>query len=226
MGKQYRKELKYVITNSDFLKIKGMLNAYTQPDENQSNGFYYVRTLYFDTCNDDDLRSSVYGTMDKTKLRLRMYPPKSDEVKLEMKIKSGFDGHKTSVSISKDEAMMMMKSRYAFLLEKADDNSLNIYRHLFRYSYMPRVITEYKRCAFVHPVSNIRITYDYDIRASEAYITFLKNRVPAIPLFKNDQGVLEIKYDNILLSSIKDLMKYIDKSTEANSKYANSRLLF
>ena len=119
----------------------------------------------------------------------------------------------------------MLKWKYSFLLERKDPDSLKIYSQL-RKGYAPRVISEYKRTAFVHPVSNIRITYDYDVRASEAYFNFFKVRLPAVPAADDNMGILEVKYDNVLLGSIKDILKNIDNLTEASSKYVNSRLLF
>ena len=50
--------------------------------------------------SNDDLCDSVFGHFEKSKIRIRVYPPDLDRVILELKEKKGFDGVKTQVEIT------------------------------------------------------------------------------------------------------------------------------
>jgi len=207
------------------MKLKGRLSAYMKPDENMIDGHYLVRSLYFDTPNDFDLYSSIFGFMDKSKIRLRIYPPKMDDIKLELKEKHGYDGMKTIVNISKKEAAALIKSRYKFLLNNPDESAAKLFEHLSTNAYAPRTVIEYKRTAYKHPVSSARVTFDYDVRISQNHTSFFKAHFSGMPAIERSEGILEIKYNDILLGSIKDILKDIDNLNIASSKYIESRLL-
>ena len=223
---QYRKEHKYIISKREFERIKGKIELLMKPDENGKNGEYCVRSLYFDTVNDYDLQASLSGVMHKSKVRLRIYPPKMDEIKLELKQKAGYDGLKTSVSITRQQAEDMMKSRYRFLLESGGDDARRIYLHLASKHYVPKLAVEYRRNVYKHPVSNTRITFDYDARSTMAYKTFFDENFVGSRIHDKSLGVLEVKYDNFLLSTIKQTLEGVDELRSANSKYALGRLIF
>lgn len=225
MNTTYRKELKYIVPAECFMKLKGRLSAYMKPDENMVNGYYLVRSLYFDTPNDFDLYSSIFGFMDKSKIRLRIYPPDMDNIKLELKQKFGYDGMKEIINISREDANAFLKRKYKFLMNTNDESAARIYAHLSSKAYSPKTIIQYKRAAYKHPVSKIRITFDYDIRISENYNAFFKEHFSGTPAIEPSEGILEIKYNGILLSSIKDILKDIDNLNVASSKYVESRLL-
>lgn len=225
MDTAYRKEYKYIIPIICFMKLRGRLSVYMKPDENMSDGYYKVRSLYFDTTNDYDLYSSVFGFMEKSKIRLRIYPNKMDDVRLELKQKNGYDGMKTIVNITRDEADLLIKSRYKFLLNKNDESALKLYNHLSSNAYAPRTIVEYKRTAYKHPVSDARITFDYNVRISQNYNTFFDTHFSGMPAIEHTEGILEVKYNDILLRPIKDILKEIDDLNIASSKYVESRLL-
>lgn len=207
------------------MKLKGRLSAYMKPDENMVNGHYTVRSLYFDTPNNYDLYSSIFGFMDKSKIRLRIYSDNINDIKLELKEKHGYDGMKTIVNITKDEAQQLIKSRYKFLLRKQDESAIKLYEHLSSNIYAPKTIVEYKRTAYKHPVSSARVTFDYDMRVSQNYTAFFKEHFTGMPAIEQTEGILEIKYNDILLTSIKDILKDIDNLNTASSKYIESRLL-
>ncbi|MEX1376012.1 MAG: polyphosphate polymerase domain-containing protein [Eubacteriales bacterium] len=223
---QYRKEQKFIISKREFDRIKVQLDLLMKPDENAKDGEYLVRSLYFDTVNDHDLLTSLSGVMHKSKLRLRVYPPKMDEIKLELKEKVGYDGLKTSVSISREQAEELMKSQYSFLLKYESEAAKKIYLHLASRPFFPKVVVEYKRIVLKHPVSNTRVTYDYDAMATRAYKTFFDEDVLGSRVHDKAIGVLEVKYDNFLLSTIKQTLEGVDELRTANSKYANARLIF
>lgn len=224
MDTAYRKEFKYIIPVTCFMKLKNRLSAYMKPDENMIDGYYLVRSLYFDTPNNYDLYSSIFGFMNKSKIRLRIYPPNMDDIKLELKQKYGYDGMKTIINLPRNEADALIRSRYKFLLNHQDKSAIKLFEHLSTDAYAPKTIIQYKRTAYKHPVSRARITFDYDVRISQNYNTFFKKHFSGTPAIEQTEGILEIKYNDILLGSIKDILKDIDNLNMASSKYVESRL--
>ncbi len=225
MNTIYRKELKYIIPVDKFRQLREKISVYLKQDKNMCCGYYKVRSLYFDTMSNDDLCDSVFGHFEKSKIRIRVYPPDLDRVILELKEKKGFDGVKTQVEITKKQAEELMKSKYAFLLEKNDESALKIFSKLSSNGYFPKSIVEYKRAAYLLPAGDTRITFDYHIGVSETVSNFFKKNIFATPAMGYSTGVLEVKYNSVLLGAVKDILKDIDDLTEANSKYVQSRLL-
>jgi len=221
-----RKELKYVITTSDYARLKSKLAAYLRADKHMRSGFYEVRSLYFDTFDDVDLFDSIFGNNEKSKIRLRIYPPEMAFINLELKEKSGSDGFKASVDMTREEAGSLLKSRYSFLLKKQSPEAIRIYTRLASGGYFPKSIVEYKRSAFYLPVSDTRITFDYDVGVSPIPSLFFNKKILTTAVSERNIGVLEIKYNDFLLGALKDVLKNIDNLNEANSKYMQSRLLF
>ena len=64
---------------------------------------------------------------------------------------------------------------------------------------LPKVIVGYERTAYVHPVGNVRITFDRNIMASKLCDTYLDKQVSGwIPVLPMGMHVLEVKYDEVL----------------------------
>lgn len=226
MSKVFRKEIKYPITNLDFFLLRKRLECFVQPDPHSGDDGYRVRSLYFDSNDDQDLLDSLNGNMEKRKIRLRFYPPDTKTIKLEYKCKSGIDGIKHSIKLSKEEAERIIAGDYSLLLNIGSPLALELYARLMLGAYQPKVIVEYHRLAYSYPVNNNRITFDSKVAASNVVHSFFDHDLGLIPLMEPDAGVLEVKYDQFLVGVLKDVVRSVDSLAKANSKYAQSRLLF
>ena len=226
MAQIYRKELKYIMTEEAYLQIQRMLDAVMEPDCHCRDGSYMVRSQYFDSFTDQDLYDNLAGVMDKSKIRVRIYSTEDNVAKLEHKCKSDSDGMKYSISLTKEEALLMEQHKYDFLLAREEELALRLYVKLTEQVYFPKTIVEYDRTAYLYPASDVRITFDRNIRGSvNPYGIFEKN--PAyVPLLDAGMGVLEIKYNDFLPSALKPLISSIDSAAEAYSKYSTSRLVY
>lgn len=222
----YRKELKYVITEEAYLQIQKMLDAVMQPDEHGSYGTYMVRSQYFDSLTDGDLFDNLNGVMEKRKIRVRIYSPDDRVAKLEYKCKAGSDGVKYSLLLTKEEALMMEQHRYEFLLERKEELALRLYTKLTEQVYFPKTIVEYDRTAYLYPASDVRITFDRNIRGSVNPYGIFETDPAFVPLLDAGKGVLEIKYNDFFPSALKSLVGSIDSVAQAYSKYTMSRLQY
>lgn len=225
MDSVLRKENKYLISLEKFYRIKRQLESFLDYDEHSTENGYIVRSIYFDTIDNRDMFDTLYGFYAKQKIRLRIYSIHDTHIKLECKRKLGSDTQKISITISREEAESMIRGDYNFLKNKDGSEIRKIYYTLIQEGYSAKTIVEYRRIAFTYPVSNTRICFDTEIKASLTPFNFFAENVGFIPLITQDQGVLEIKYDHFLPKLIKDTVSSMDELTQANSKYVQARMV-
>lgn len=219
----FRKEIKYVISKIDFLRLTKHLDALMQRDKNGVNGTYIVRSQYYDSIGDRDLYDNLDGVMEKRKIRVRTYSPDDQYAKLEYKCKSNTDGKKYSLDITRKEALSMEKQKYGFLMNYEEALAKTLYVKLMQGGYMPKTIVEYKRTAYMHAVSDVRITFDTDIKTAIVPYGIFSNELSYVPLIEGDRGVLEVKYNDFIPYTLKQVIQEINSLPEASSKYSKAR---
>ena len=90
--------------------------------------------------------------------------------------------------------------------------------------FLPRVIINYEREAFVEAISNIRITMDYNISASDEVERFLEGDYLKIPVLEKKKHVLEVKFDDVLPSYVKAVHLSNILEQQSFSKYYLGRI--
>lgn len=220
----FRKEIKYRITEQDFLRLLRVLDAYLEYDPHSGPAGYQVRSLYFDSLDDRDLYAKLDGTLEHKKIRMRTYDPQGDKFNLEYKCRWNQDGFKRKFKMDRDQAMRLVRNEYEVLREFESDPLANeLYERMVRGRYVAKVIVEYHRTAWEYPASNIRVTWDQGIQASYFPESFFEESPLYIPVLPSNLGVLEIKYDHYFPSILKDALSSLDQLPVANSKYALGR---
>ena len=218
-----RVEKKYVIGKLQaeklYLKLKNALPPYPYAGYDP----YFVRSLYFDSYDNEDYYNKMAGIQNRKKIRLRIYDEKEDPIKLELKQKFNVSQQKYSLSVSKDLAMEMMAGRYEGLLDYKDPMLDQIYYVMIKDVYRPKCIVEYERKAFAIPTNDIRITFDSKIKTSQGNLDLFAPRSHYRPADIEDLVVLEVKYNHFLLSYVKDLLALSDLYIGSYSKYINAR---
>ena len=100
-----RHELKYFITPAEMTVLRGILTPVMQLDPNgNEHNEYHIRSLYFDTINDDALEEKIAGVGNRKKYRIRIYNFSDRVIKLECKSKYGDLISKQSVTIPRELA--------------------------------------------------------------------------------------------------------------------------
>ena len=126
-------------------------------------------------------------------------------IKLECKFK--FDSYvsKETVTLTRKMADRIISGDISFLLNSDKRLLRAFYLEHRRNILRPNVIVDYYREAFVHPVGNVRITFDMGLHTG----------IHSVDLFNSDiftMGIsdypiiLEIKYDNTLPGIIRGLL--------------------
>lgn len=218
-----RKEIKYIIPKIEFLRLKKHLEALMRKDSHCSDGSYMVRSQYYDSLRDQDLRDNVDGNMEKRKIRLRTYTLDASKIKLEYKCKSNSEGTKYAIWISREEAAMMESGKYGFLLDHEEELAKILYVKMMQGAYRAKTIIQYNRMAYIHHVCNFRITFDTDLKSTLNPHGLFSKELSFVPLIEGDRGIMEVKYNEFLPSVFKGLLQEIDALQEASSKYSMSR---
>ncbi|MCI6715563.1 MAG: polyphosphate polymerase domain-containing protein [Lachnospiraceae bacterium] len=217
-----RSELKYWISYRDSLLLQAELDKLLMPDEYSQDGFYRVRSLYFDSINQIDFTEKLDGVESRKKIRMRIYDEDTQTVKLECKQKTGALQHKESLLITRAEAMQYMEGDYSGLLERPEETAWRLYSDMTLGGYRPAVIIEYDRCAYLYGEYNTRITIDRNVRSSELCLDLFEREIPWIPTIDN-QVILEVKFNEKLIEPIKRILAKYHLTNVSVSKYGSGR---
>ena len=218
--KTFRHEYKYIIPYEEMLSLRSKFDNLLDIDRSY-NG-YMIRSLYFDSVNDDDYYDKLGGELIRKKIRLRIYDPNSDFVKLEIKGKNDFHQLKESLIINKDDAKQLINGNYAVLLKYEDDLAKKLYTIMTIGYYRPKTIIEYNRIAYMTKTTT-RITFDFDIKNSNDFQGFFKENINFLKLTDGKDVVLEVKFDRFLEPHVsKVLTSYVSRG-QSVSKYVMGR---
>ena len=220
-----RYELKYYLNEIQLHRLLHQLSSIMQMDTNCKNlQGYRVRSLYFDSMDDECLYQKQSGNLLRKKIRLRTYGEGgNDTVKFEIKRKHGQIVKKDSATISREVAKEICLGNYALLLDKNDPVLNEIYTTFVTKLYRPKVIVEYKRVAFVSPVSNIRVTFDQDLHSNINHLDLFSAVKELMPVIIEGKQILEIKFDDFSPGYLKNILSSISSERMAISKYTLAR---
>lgn len=223
----FRSENKYLISREDTLSLKERLDRVLTKDVHGESNGYVVRSLYFDSIENQDFSLKMAGVEIRKKIRLRTYSVDAEKCKLEVKQKNGDLQHKVSIWITREEAGELAKGNYSVLSRYFDQsqNAVYIYTTMVMGCYRPVVLVEYDRIAYTYPLYNTRITLDMNLRSSESsFDLFSKEPVYTPQMFESH--VLEVKYNEKLLGFLSETLKSFHLTKCSVSKYCISRKLF
>lgn len=220
-----RVENKYLITAKERYLLQNYFSNVLHQDPHNGIDGYLVRSLYFDTLFDDDYYEKMDGLEERHKLRLRIYDPDDQKVKLELKQKCGIYQQKQSLLLEKDVAENLIQGDLS-PLERMDMPLAQQLRNMMVLKvYRPKCIVEYRRLAYVHPNNNIRITFDSQLRGSTSEYGFFSKELRCTPIQSPGNCIMEVKYDNFMLSYIKDVISKCTAAQSSASKYCMVREL-
>lgn len=195
----YRNEIKYLVSETQLVLLENRIRNLIQPDRHAgADGTYQIRSLYFDDFENTYYRENEMGTDPREKFRIRIYNGDPGRISLELKKKQHSMTQKLSCLLTEEQCRELMAGRllpadpsYPPVLQKMN---LLMKTRLLK----PKVIVEYDRTPFVEKLGNTRVTFDRNIRSSNAVASFLEKRVPARPIMPAGKQILEVKYDEFL----------------------------
>lgn len=223
MNEVLRQEKKFLITLEQYHRYSHQFGQIMRMDEHGDSNGYRIRSLYFDTLDDQDFQEKEDGVELRKKIRLRNYSPDSDFAMLEIKQKQGTLQKKRSLRMSRSDAQALIRGQYSVLLKYPEPFACECFALMQMNCYRPKAVVEYQRKAFVAKENKIRITFDHHIIATESCFDIFSPYLLQNSVLDPYLVVLEVKYNGFLLSYIKDMLKVCDSSEISVSKYSMSR---
>ena len=219
--KKYRNEWKYCCDEGDFALISARLNSVLDIDEyTLKENKYSIHSLYFDDYHNTCAHDNSLGIGRRYKWRIRYYDGPKHSLHLELKQKLFGRTHKESCPVTKRELKLLIDGRPEEIIWKTKHKLMKRFCvAMMTKHFEPKVIIHYERTAYIEPITNIRITLDQNISASNDFEHFLDGKYLRFPIQEKARHVLEVKFDYILPSYIKDIINSHGFRQTSFSKY-------
>ena len=223
--KKYRNEWKYVLTNQDLSLLKSRIEQVLVLDPHTpSRGRYVIHSLYFDDYKDTSVYTTNSGLRERYKWRIRFYDDDISYIVLEKKEKLDGRCHKKSCKLTRSEYNTIVFGDITDILYDTDKKLIKeLGKDILIYHYRPKVIVDYERIAYVEEITNVRVTFDMKISASYDIEHFLDGDYTKYYLQSSEENVLEVKFDEILPSYIRNIVESFSFQQTSFSKYYYGR---
>ena len=226
--KKYRNELKYICTEAELTILEARLKVLCKKDPHVGpSGTYDIRSIYFDDIKDTCFQDNESGTDPRAKYRIRIYNGDDSRITLEKKSKSHGMTNKESVILERPQFDAIMSGQPKDIFKASKDNHSTLLNEFEALMYSaglcPKTIVAYKRTPFVHPIGNVRITFDRNIGHTEDMSTFFDAELPLKPVMVIGSHILEVKYDELIPNYIYEALNLPNLTQTNFSKYYLSR---
>ena len=184
-------------------------------------GSYTIASLYYDDLLDTALLEKRDGLRRHTKFRVRTYDGSCDLIKLERKVKQGILTEKHTASITREQIALLGWQTDGF-----DGPAKDLAIQMLATGLRPAITVQYRRDAFFFQGTDLRVTFDTDLRILPPSVEslFSKN-TPGIPVLNKNTVIMEIKYGSYLPAFIRNLTA-VPATQLSVSKYALCREVF
>lgn len=223
--RKYRNEIKFII-NKDTAKIlKHKLSYLMNIDSNSNNedNSYFIRSLYFDDFYSTAYYEKIDGVEYRKKYRIRLYNSDINFIRLECKYKHENMTSKDQILIDKNICDKIIKGN----VEDLDTTKPNLLtKFIIDYrsrNLRPSVIVDYKRIAFTYDISEVRITFDSNIKSGKYDYNLYDEDMVTYDVIDNNEVVLEVKFNEILPEHIAKVLSTVPMVRQAFSKFAMCR---
>lgn len=226
MKHAYRYEWKFVLTRTEALtlqqRLKGILAL--DPHSLSEKKSYTIRSLYFDDPFSTAFDEKQDGVEYRKKYRIRMYNDDDSYLKLECKHKDEDRTYKEDSRITRLQAQQMMARNYG-AIQTQDPFVERFLAEAMVKDLRPSVIVQYDRTAYVSPVSEVRITFDADVRSGRYITNLFDPHLNLLPVVSAGDLVLEVKYNEFLMEPLPQILCSVPMIRQAVSKFALCRAI-
>ncbi len=218
-----RHELKYYISPMEYHLLSNALDHVLERDPNgdEENNEYHIRSLYFDTIRNDAMLDKISGIKNRDKYRIRIYNFSDKLIRMECKTKVGNLISKRSVAIPRLLADQLIAGDPTGLERTRSGLLQDVFREMTVNLLRPVVLVDYVREAYLHPAEEVRITFDKQLRTGLLSHDLFNPYVPTISPFDHGEMILEVKFNRMMPPFIRDLLcTYVHSAqNSAISKY-------
>lgn len=188
-----------------------------------SDNSYLIRSLYFDNENSDAYYEKMDGVEYRKKYRIRIYNFDDKFIRLECKYKHNNMTSKDQILIDKELCSKIINGKIDEI-DLTKDNLLRQFALDYRLNRLnPSIIVDYNRVAFTYHVSDVRITFDSQIKSGMYNYNLFDKNATTYRVIDDNQMVLEVKFNEILPESIALILQTVPTFRQAFSKFATCR---
>lgn len=217
-----RREIKFLISYAEYVMLSRRINSLLTRDKHNFNeDGYLISSVYFDDKSDSSFFEKVAGVADRKKYRLRYYNRSNDYIVFERKNKKGDRIEKESVRIDEKTFYSLAEGNFDVLADSASPLLREVYAINKSAGLLPRLFCEYVREAYVHPLSETRITFDKRLKCAPARGISIERDPGAYFVFPEDRVILEVKYNEYIPRFISDALS-TGRIPVSSSKYETS----
>lgn len=223
--RKYRNEIKFIISKTMAEVLKQRLSLIMSVDNNSynSDNSYLIRSLYFDNENSDAYYEKMDGVEYRKKYRIRIYNFDDKFIRLECKYKHNNMTSKDQILIDKELCIKIIDGKIDEI-DLTKDNLLRQFALDYRLNRLePSIIVDYNRVAFTYHVSDVRITFDSQIKSGMYNYNLFDKNATTYRVIDDNQMVLEVKFNEILPKSIALILQTVPTFRQAFSKFAACR---
>jgi hypothetical protein len=219
-----RHELKYHLDFMQYQSLRKKLGLVLKPDPHAGpDGRYHIRSLYFDDFRNSALLQKLAGVARRKKYRIRIYNCSDELIKFERKTKLDQYVMKECVRLSREEADKIIAGDVKFLADSENRLLKAFYLECRRNLLRPVVMVDYHREAYIHPVGNVRITFDIGLHTSLGAVALFDRDSLTMGVDEEHNIILEIKFDDVLPQHILGLFPSTIRPQSAIGKYVICR---
>ena len=202
-----RHEIKVLLTYAQYIELRSRVLGILTPDPHMPGPEgYLIRSVYMDTLRNDAYYEKDSGVEHRNKFRMRAYNGDDSYIVLENKEKIYDRISKTSARITRADYDAILKGDFS-VLSAYDSYLCHQVEGLHNANGLtPKVIVEYYREAFTHPLSMVRVTFDRLVAAGMNTLDMFDEKLVTAPVFENREVILEVKYDNAFPMYLKQLL--------------------
>ncbi len=211
-----RVEKKYLLNEEQFQAVMGELKAYMEMDE---YGLHTIRNIYFDTVNNELIRTSIEKPCYKEKFRVRCYGKPEEDSQIFLEIKKKYKG-----IVNKRRITMTRTAARAYLLENEKPKQMGqiereIDYFLAHYDLKPALYLAYDRIAlFGKKDQEFRVTFDQNIRSRREHLV-LDDDTNTVPLLEEGYHLMEVKITDAMPLWFVDILSRYEIRNVSFSKY-------
>lgn len=217
-----RYELKYLLTKEQKQVILDTIQPYMEQD---AFGRSTIRNIYYDTPNNQLIRTSLEKPVYKEKLRVRSYKTASPDsiVFVELKKKYKSVVYKRRVSVMEQDAMQYLKEGKALPVQNQITKELDYFCQLYK-NLEPAMFLTYDRQAFYgREDRELRITFDENILWRTEDISLCSD-VYGTPIIEDGYSLMEVKIAGAMPMWLAQTLSEQHIFKTSFSKYGNAYL--
>lgn len=219
-----RHEIKILINYADYIALANKLSMVCEKDPfTQENGDYFIRSLYLDDIYNSSYNEKISGTDKRHKYRIRIYNYSDSVIKLEKKEKFGSRIKKTSFPITREMYDDFMADKPETLLSTDEPLAKEVYTMIKSEKLEPSVIVDYDREAYVHPLSNTRLTFDKALHSGITDFDIFNKDITTMAVFPEGSVIFEVKYDDYLPAHLAAIISTVQGYKISLSKFCMCR---